>query len=173
MAIDFLVMGMAKEDYRLKTINNGNRLQLGVVLPSFFADENRLQITNEDDTGFNKRSHKATALEEVVNKITVDIDGEEPLLGSPQLVDLPVPCEDEIDDWELQAFNNDDSDWNELFGEQQYFFVLSVNLLSNKISKKKQKGGFRTLGSAKRVVKEREEDEDEDTEGDGEDMEEK
>lgn len=172
VSIDFLVIGMAKENHRLKIINNGTRLQLGMVIPSFFADENRLQIANEDDTGFNERSHKATAFEEVVNKVTANVDGEEPLLGSPQLVDLALPCQDEIDEWEMQAFNNEDFEWCDLFEAQQHFFLLSVNLVSTiKIAKKKKKGGFRALGSARREVKKDEEEEDDDDdqmeEGDG------
>ena len=76
VSIDFLILGMAKENYRPKVVSNGKTLQLGMVIPSFFADENQLQVANEGDAGFNKQSHKATALEEVVNKITEDIDGD-------------------------------------------------------------------------------------------------
>lgn len=167
VSVDFLVIGMAKENFRLRVVQGGKALQLVVVIPSFFADENRLQLANEEDQGFNKRSHKATALEEVVHKITENIDGEEPLLGSPQQVSLPVPCEEEIHDWETLAFNNEDMEWSDLFQNQQHFFVLSVDLISTiKISKKKKTGGFRSLGRPSRVVN-KEEDEDEDEDGDG------
>lgn len=161
VSIDFLVIGMGKENHRPKVINNGKRLQLGMVAPSFFADENRLQVANEFGAGFNARTHKATALEEVANKITENVDSEEPLIGCPQQVELPVPCEDEIDDWEMLAFDNDDVEWSCDLEAQQHFFVLSVNLVSAiKVAKKKKKGGFRALGNARRQINEEEEDED-------------
>lgn len=147
VCVDFLIYGMSKKDYRLKVINGGKALQLGMVVPSFFTDPNRLQIANEDDTGFNTRAHKAIVFQEVVSKLNDALDNEEPLLADPMKVSLLYPCEDEFE-WEVLGFENDDLEWNESMEHQQHFFILSVDLISTiKVGKQKKKGGFRMLGS--------------------------
>ena len=130
VCVDFLIYGMSKKDYCLKVINGGKALQLGMVVPSFFTDPNRLQIANEDDTGFNTRTHKATAFQEVVSKLNDALDNEEPLLADPMKVSLLYPCEDEFE-WEVLGFENEDLERNDdMEQQQQHFFILSVDLIS-------------------------------------------
>jgi hypothetical protein len=153
VSIDFLVIGMGKANFRPKVVQNGKVFQLGMVIPDFLVDTNRLQVANEGDKGFNRRTHKATAFEEIVAKITANHDGEEPLLGEPMKIALPIQCEEEIKDWEILAFDNADVEWCDQMECQQHFFLLSVDLIGTaKIGKEKKKGGFRKLGSPSKVV---------------------
>ena len=94
------------------------------------------------------------------------VEGDEPIFGSPQLVALPLPCEDDIDEWEILAFDNPDVDWAANMECDQHYFILSIDLISTiKVAKKRAKGGFRKLGSPNKVVEksyEKEESEEED-----------
>ena len=82
-----------------------------------------------------------------------------------------MTCEDEIDDWEILAFDNEDDDWCSNFETQQHFFILSINLISTiKIAQKKKKGGFRALGRASESQEiNKEEADKEDSEGGADD----
>jgi len=147
-SIDFLVCGLSKKDFRLNVVN-GSELHVGVVTPRFFVETHRLQMVHRDDRRFNDDTNKATALEELVGKITNDLSDEEPLIGPAQVVKLPGKYEDDIVKWEIQSFFNDDKKLKKkLGGIQPLFFVLSVDLLSTeKIKSIKKKGGMRIFGS--------------------------
>ena len=105
-----------------------------------------MQAYNHDDS-FNEDTHKATALQEVVGRHTADLDIEEPMMGAPMQVKLPFKCEEDIKEWEIIAYDNDDK-FNKEVGANQYFFVLAVNLVGvEKVKKVKKTGAFRNLGT--------------------------
>ena len=71
-----------------------------------------------------------------------DQDWTDDLNGSVQRTKLPFRCEEYIISWEVQAFENEDDELTHSLG-QQYFFVLSVELVSaEKMKKQKTAGGF-------------------------------
>lgn len=161
VTVEFLTMTMAKDCFRPKVCANGLELQLGVVVPSFFASEDRLMVANAED-GFNMNTHKATSFEKIVKKIhdKYGWDESDEIIGNPQVVKLPFKCEEDIVDWEVQAFINSNDDLNSDLGGNQFFFILSVQLVSVvKSRKKKTKGGFRILGSPIRGADEDDDDE--------------
>jgi hypothetical protein len=91
---------------------------------------------------FNENTNKATAFIEVSGKIVSDLTDGEDLVVDPQCVKL-FAVEDEIAEWELQAFENPDEELGDALGAQQYFFVLSVDLIGvAKIKKAKTSGSF-------------------------------
>jgi hypothetical protein len=145
ITIDLLVVGQAQENYRPKVVNDGQVLQLGMVIPSFFANEDRLQTAHYHDNSFNEDTHKATALREVVAKHTDD--AEDPLIGEPMQIKLPFKVVDGIEKCELLAFDNTE-EFSKETGNQQYFFVLTIDLVGvDKVKKEKKAATFRMLGS--------------------------
>jgi hypothetical protein len=148
VTIDFLVIGQSKSAYRPRVVSDGHGLQLGMVVPNFFAEEARLQTAHYSDTGFNEDTHKATALREIVAKYTDNLDHEEPLMGEPMQIKLPFKVEEEIVKWEVLAFDNSD-EFSAEIGIQQYYFLLTVDLVAvEKVKKEKTAPTFRMLGSA-------------------------
>jgi hypothetical protein len=148
ITIDFLVIGQSQSAYRPRVISDGYGFQLGMVVPNFFAQEDRLQIAHGLDLGFNEDTHKATALREMVAKYTGNLDPEEPLMGEPMQIKLPFKVEEEISKWELLAFDNSD-EFSDEIGNQQYYFVLTVDLVAvEKVKKEKKAATFRMLGSS-------------------------
>jgi hypothetical protein len=163
VTVDFLVHGMAKETFCPKVVDSGRCLQFDVVVPSFYVDENQLQIAYEDDESFNENTNKATAFKEIAAAITNNLADEEPLFGEPQKVKVPFPCKDEVVNWELQIFENDDKSFMDdiMGGTNQYFFVLTVELQSAlRVKNSKKKGALHLLGSPNRKFVEPEEEED-------------
>jgi hypothetical protein len=146
--VDFLVIGQPKEMFRPKVINDGMTLQLGTVVPAMFANETRLQLAKFHDHSFNDDTHQATALQQVISKHVGDMDLDvEPLMGDPMKIPLPFKCVDEVKEWEVVAFDNDHEFSTEV-GNQQYYFVLSINLVGvEKVKSTKKAAGFRNLGT--------------------------
>jgi hypothetical protein len=148
ITIDFLVIGQSKSAFRPRVVSDGHVFQLGMVVPNFFAQEDRLQVAHHHDAGFNEDTHKATALREIVAKYTDSLDAEEPLMGEPMQVKLPFKVEEEIEKWELLAFDNSEEFSTEV-GIEQYYFVLTVDLIGvEKVKKEKKAPGFRMLGTS-------------------------
>lgn len=146
--VDFLVMGQSKDLFRPKVVNDGMSLQLGTVVPAMFVNEARLQLAMFHDHSFNNDTHKATALQQVISKHVGDTDlDSEPMLGEPMMITLPFKCVDEIKEWELVAFDNS-AEFSTEVGNQQYYFVLSINLVGvEKIKNVKKPAAFRILGT--------------------------
>jgi hypothetical protein len=148
ITINFIVIGQTKTAFRPKVVNDGHVFQLGMVVPNFFAHEDRLQTAHYSDSSFNEDTHKATALREIVANHTDGLDVEEPLMGEPMQVKLPFKVDEEIDKWELLAFDNSDEFSSEI-GNQQYYFVLTVDLVGvEKVKKEKKAATFRMLGTS-------------------------
>jgi hypothetical protein len=78
-------------------------------------------------------------------------DEDDSVVGDPQRIKLPFQCEQHIAHWEVQAFENDSQELTDGLGGSQYYFVLSVDLASVVMErKKKEKGGFRVISSPAR-----------------------
>jgi len=147
VTIDFLVFGQSKESFRPKVISDGTVFQLGMVIPPFFVKEDRLMQAYQRDQSFTEDTHKATALQEVVGRHTAHLDIEEPVMADPMQVKLPFKCEEDIAEWEMIAYDNEDA-FNEEVGTNQYFFVLAVTLTGvDKVKKCQKAGKFRNLGT--------------------------
>lgn len=151
-AIDFLVIAMGQEFYRPLVPRGGKELQVGMVLPKFFVKKDRVMQAHGDDENFTDDTHKATAFDDLADKIEKKHNVEERLefLAPPQTVHLPFECEEEIFDWTMQAFENDDDEFTDNCGGMQYFFVLSVVLQSVEKKTEKKQGGFRLFQSPNR-----------------------
>jgi hypothetical protein len=151
VSVDLLVMTVPKDMIRPKMATNGLELHVGMVVPPFFADADRLMAANEGDAGFTEDTHKATAFKDAAIKLHEhhrSFDGEEEIMGTPQCIKLPFKCEENIVDWEVQAFEDDGDELVDSLGAPQFYFVLSVDLVSIiKPREKKKKGGFRVIGS--------------------------
>ena len=162
VTIDFIVIGMAQKYYRPLVSPGGKTLQLGMVIPKCFAEQDRVQIANETATdAFNEATHKATAFETAAAGITDPLSSDDPILSNPQSVSLPFAVEEEIESWELQIFDNEDDEFAMLCSGQtgldddagydyQKFFILSVTLVGKKVRKNNPGGGIRAFGSPNR-----------------------
>lgn len=151
VTIDFLVFGTAKKNLRPAVASGGNELHLKVVIPEIFTVQSRMLVAGAEKN-VTKNTHKATAFSKLaaeVEKKHGDGSSEEPIIGNPQRVKLPFACEEEIVDWEVQVFDNDDPDFiDELGSEELYWFVLSIDLVSTtKAHNPKKKGTLRKFTS--------------------------
>ena len=160
VTIDFLIVGMHKKCFRPKVNDAGDELHVGFVVPSFFAQDHRILLA---DQAIRHNTHKMTAFRDVRQAIIAkhgDGSDEEPLLGEPQKVQLPFIVEREIRKWEMQTFANDNEDFLQHMQEiQQFYFVLTVTMLSVEKRYKKKDGNFRLFGSPR--PRDMEEDDDE------------
>jgi hypothetical protein len=149
ISVDFLILTVPKEMIRPKMDDTGTELQVAVVVPPFFADADRLMAAN-NAPGFTQDTHKATAFKEAAMKLHNHHQSfdEDDIIGNPQRIKLPFQCEEHIVEWEVQAFENDSQALTDGLGGSQFYFVLSVDLVSVvKARKKKEKGGFRVISS--------------------------
>ena len=75
-------------------------------------------------------------------------------MSDPTQAKLPFKCKEDITEWEILAFDNEDR-FNDEVGSLQYYFVLSVNLIDvEKVKKtKKKEGGFCNLGKVSPAAK--------------------
>jgi hypothetical protein len=167
--LTFFVVGASKSQYRPKVEGDGAELHLGMVLPHFFLDPNRLLLANDDDDLFTENSSKATAFQEAVAKLDKQLkltDEKDILFASAMKLKTPFKVEDEIHEWEMQAFDNDDEEYAAETGSQQYFFILSVELRSvEKIKRAKKQGKFRIIGSPNKAPRNKKADSDEEDGG--------
>jgi len=152
--IDFLVPTMAEKAFR-PTVNAAEQsLDLATVIPPFFANKARLMAAFSGETGFGENTHRATAMGEVCDDIEKQCEDAKAdntiIIGVPQRVKLPFPCEEEIVHWECQLFENEDEEHTDDIGVATYFNVLSVDLVGVAKKKKKKRGG---LASSDRLCK--------------------
>ena len=155
---DFLVIAQGEKLYRPFVPPGGSELHVGMVLPKFFIDKTRLIEAKAGDASFTANTHKVTAFADVVAKVEKtagidddnrDIDAIE-FLAAPMKLKLPFLCEEEIVEWEMQAFQNNDEDFIDGCGGYQYYFILTVTLQSVVKKKEKKVGGFRVIASPTR-----------------------
>jgi hypothetical protein len=147
ITIDFIVVGQSKSAYHLRVVSDVYGFQLGMVVPNFFAQEDHLQAAHY--TLIQASMKTLTRLQHCMRLLpsTDNLDLEEPLIGEPVQIKLPFKVEEEIVKWELFAFNNSNK-FSEKSGNQQYYFVLTVDLVAvEKVKKEKKAPTFRMLGS--------------------------
>ena len=143
VTVDFLVLTLNKDKFSPRVLADGKELHVGTTVPSFFQNKARIMLANKSkDAEFTSNTHKATAFAEVVRGMMTELEWPDDLNGSVQRTKLPFRCEEDIVSWEVQAFENEDDDLTTSLG-QQYFFVLSVELVSaEKLKTTKAAGGF-------------------------------
>jgi hypothetical protein len=151
--VDFLIVAVTKDMVQPKMADSGLEPQVAVVVPAFFADADRLMAANVGASGFAEDNHKAAAFKEAAMKLYDHHESfdEDDIVGDPQRIKLPFQCEQRIAHWEVQAFENDSAELTDGLGGSQFYFVLSVDLASVVMErKKKEKGGFRVISSPAR-----------------------
>ena len=142
--IDVFVPTVHEDKVRPRVVNGGNYLAISLVVPEFFPEEERVLVAagNED---FN--TNQAAAHSEVVQDIRKRYSGEVETLGSPQLIKLPFTCEEQIVHWSCDLFHGD-QEVSGTLGEQQYFSVLRVDVVSIKqVQQRRNRGTMRVVGS--------------------------
>ncbi|KAL3921421.1 MAG: hypothetical protein SGARI_006687, partial [Bacillariaceae sp.] len=116
---DFLVVAQGQQQYRPSVPEGGTELHVGMVLPKFFIDRARLLDAKAGDQSFTANTHKVTAFADLVTKVEksvgIDDDNRESaafeFLAAPMKLKTSFPVEEEIVDWEMQAFQNGDDDF--------------------------------------------------------------
>ena len=158
VTVDFLVVAQAQDAFRPVVPPGGTELHVGMALPKFFIDRTRLLEAKAGDATFTINTNKATSFSAVVEKVEAsagitddnrDTESFE-LLSTPMKVKLPFVCEEEIVEWEMQAFQNNDVDFTDACAGLQYFFILTVTLQSVVKKKERKAGGFRVIASPTR-----------------------
>ena len=150
ITIDFLVFGVQKAFFKPKVVQDGRAIQVGVRIPDFFPDDWRLQVANTNSRSFNTNTNKATALREVVAKICDEQDdNQDGFIGPPQVIKLTDKVDEEILYWEIHAFENDCAKMATKFaGNQQYFFILTIDLLVvERVKKVNRRGAMKVFAS--------------------------
>lgn len=146
--VDFLVIGASKDIFRPKVSKDGTELQIGMVLPNIFVDEARLLAAHNSVAHFSQNTNKATAFLAVTASVTNSLVDGEAFLATPMKLTLPFKVEEEISEWEILAFSNDDKKWREEVGLPQYYFMLAVDLVGvEKIKVARKSGGFQVFKS--------------------------
>ena len=153
VSVDFLVPTQSEKNFRVAVRNNGT-LSVGTIVPKFFTEDGRMQAAHEADDKFNINTHKATAQSTLCDKIQKNFENDlsDDIMGTPQLVKLPIPVEDEVAKWECQLFASDEHAFAEELQTDIYYSVLSVDLKGKEKKKKKVKGKVRIIGSPARAT---------------------
>ena len=148
VSVDFLVPTQSENNFRVAVRNNGT-LSLGTIVPKVFYSDDRLQQAHHDDDKFNINTHKATAQSALCDKVEKHYENDltDDIMGTPQLIKLPIAVEDEIANWECQLFSSEEHDFAEALQTDVYYSVLSVDLKGKEKKKKKVKGKVRIVGS--------------------------
>ena len=143
VTVDFLVLTLNKDKFPPRVLADGKELHVGTTVSSFFQNKARIMLANRcKDSEFTSNTHKATVFAEVLHGMMTELEWPDDLNGSVQRTNLPFRCEEDIVSWEIQAFENEDDDLTTSLG-QQYFFVLSVELVrAEKLKTPKAAGGF-------------------------------
>ena len=146
--VEFLVLTVSEDDIRLSVDPGGLVLSLGIVMPEFFPEEERVLVSNMGVAGFDNNTNQYTAHQHVVQAIRREYAAEPEIVGAPQKVKLPFQCELDIAGQEMVLFNGDEEISAGLGGVQQYFSVLKVDLLAvERTTARKSKPAIRIVGS--------------------------
>ena len=135
-----------------------------------FPKANRLMRAHGEDT-FTADTHKATAFEviseEVQDKYNLKDDEDAKINSGGQVIKLPFKCDEEIVDWEIQYFGNNDAALVHDLRSKAFYAILTVEVMSVIKPKKKKRGStrvFTVVGSDTEEEQEEEEEYDEDDE---------
>ena len=125
-------------------------LQLLIVVPDMFPSKTRLTDAHGGDADLNASTHKNTAYKKLVEALEVDYEPEDGsdrnFVGQPQLVKVPVDCEEDIE-WEIQFYSNDEDELTDQLGGVQFFSILSVDLTAIAKPKARAQGRARVIGA--------------------------
>ena len=127
-----------------------DKLLLGIVVPPFFPDKERLNVVFGQEADFNQSTHMNTAYKKLADDVAEVFDDGSPeitYIGKPQEVDLPFSCEEEVD-WEVQFYPNDVDELTDALGGLQFFAVMTVDLVNIAKPKNRAVGGIRVVGGA-------------------------
>ena len=147
--IDFFVPTLPTSSFKVKVSSDKLKLMVYTVIPLKFVSEARLDQTNTDDDEFNASTHENTAYKKVARTIKKDHQDERnpqlTVIGEPQIIDLPFPCEDEVE-------HNVEYHSNRAMGavipnHRQFMAVLAVHLTSVEKPQDDVRGGFRIVES--------------------------
>ena len=148
--IDVFVFTLLSTLFKLKIAGDeGTKLLLYTLIPIKYVSEGRLNRTNHDVGDFNANTHENTSYKELARQVKTDHQDERnpqlTVIGSPQVFDLPFPCEDEV------VFNvvydrNRSLD-EVLQNHRQFNAVLQVRLVSVVKPQEDVRGGFKILES--------------------------
>jgi hypothetical protein len=104
VCIDFIVLPLPRESYRLSFNVTGTQVFLYTQVPKILIDKRRLMTAN---TSLTEDTSKAVAFEEVADPLTEGNEDSDPIWGPPQVVKLPFPCDTAIPiEHEMQAFES-------------------------------------------------------------------
>jgi hypothetical protein len=118
------------------------------VVPEFFAEEEQMMAANVGIAGFDANTSLATAHQDIVQRVRKVHNSDKDILGdTPQRVKLPFKCEEDVIHWEAMLFNGDE-DVSAASGDQQYFSVLKIDLLSSENPmQRRARGAMLVIGS--------------------------
>ena len=165
--------------FKVSVKPGGTALAIQSVVPWLLADRRRLMAAHDNASGsFNKNTHKATSFKNQVDKPIAEkynpdkLDKPLPIFGAEQVVSLPYRCFEEEFEWELQLYEEEDSEViDEFGGTMQYRLILAVDLKKyTTAEKKKKKAGFRLIGSPLRNDQDEDDDLNQDNYEDDADM---
>ena len=117
---------------------------MSVWVPDFFPEEERVLVAAGIE---DFHTSQAAAHSEVVQEIQKHYNEEIETLGSPQMIKFPFKCEKHIVAWHCDLYYGD-AEVSGSLGEQQYFSVLRVDLVSIKeVQHQCNRGTMRVVGS--------------------------
>ena len=162
--VDLLVPTVHEDHIHPRIISGGTALALGVAVPGFFPEEERVLVSAGDD---NINTNQASAHSEVVQEIRKAFNDVPEIIGNPQVITLPFACEEQIVHWETQLFFGD-ALVSAASGSQQYFSVLRIDLFSTKRpTGRRNRGIMRIVGSPQLADHQQADDDDDDGNGNG------
>ena len=121
-------------------------LHVSVVVPAFFPEYDRIEAANFGDAAFHGNTSIATAHHNVVQNICTSFAAKNEVIGDPMKIKLPFKVEESIAHWELQLYHGN-AEVSAASGDQQYFSLLKVDLISIERVFVKPAGGLRVVGS--------------------------
>ena len=145
--VDILVPTVAEDRVRPVVSTDLEYLLVSIVVPEFFPEYQRIEASNFGDDTFHGNTSVATAHHKViVQSIRTAFNGQPEVIGEPMKIKLPFKVEESIAHWELQLFNGD-AEVSAAAGDQQYFSMLKVDLISIERVFRRVTGGMRVVGS--------------------------
>ena len=132
------IFGVHKRFVHLQIIDS-DILEVSIAVPKIFYDKDRIQLAeDEGDGSFNVNTHKATAFQEVCKNIgATAAKHSKEVLGEPQLIKLPFPCEEKFYrghgrdklGWEVELYDNNDQVLKDEIGNTD-LFTLAVDCVA-------------------------------------------
>lgn len=144
--IQILTVTMPKDSFIPDVVDGGKRLEVRILVPSFFVDETRILDEKRGVvTGFNKNTHEAQAFRDVCETIDSHYGMQAIIFGEPMSIALPFICEERVVQWEIQAHVNQFGELTDELGGQQFMACVAMKLRKLK-TKRKTTGAFRVIG---------------------------